>query len=75
MDSLSDLLLALSEGIPADRDDSGMRLRVERYEVEAPIETVSWGRELRMSLPRGRFQTGFRMPHGRLRVRFERGAP
>lgn len=74
MQRLADLLVSLVDGIPEDAGSpaEGVRLRVARFAVEMPIEARSHARELRASLPRGRLDTGFQMPHGRLRARFER---
>ncbi|WP_428267245.1 hypothetical protein [Haliangium sp.] len=72
MPALAELLLALVDGVPqgAASAEAGLAVRTSRMVVEAPIEARARGRELTTSLPRGRLQTGFDLPHGRVRAHF-----
>jgi hypothetical protein len=73
MIALDELVVALLDTVPQDRGgvDDGVRVEVDEVAMTLPVE-VRFGarRGLEASAPRGRFATGFDLPHHLLTVAF-----
>lgn len=76
--ALDELVVALLDAVPQDTGGAGDGVRVEIDEVgmTLPVEVRFGGRGgLEASAPRGRYATGFDLPHHLLTVAFTtRGA-
>lgn len=73
-----DLLIAeLAEVVPAQvgGDEAGLDVVVSEVEFDLPIEARIEAQGLIASTPRGRLDTGFSVPHGRLRLRLRERGP
>lgn len=75
MTSLDVFIGDLGDALPLSVGDaeSGMRVGVTEISLELPIESRIDASGVAASTPRGRYATGFDVPHGRLRVRFVQG--
>jgi hypothetical protein len=76
MTSLGQLLTDLVDDLPPDQGGSadGIRVSITSVEMNLPIESSMLGGRFAACLPRGRWQSGFEVPHGLLAARFERTA-
>lgn len=77
MMALDELLVALAAQVPPKTDDAeaGLRLALDSLDITLPIESQVAVGGLRASAPRGRWRSGFDLPHGELSVRFTPRAP
>ncbi|MBN1656617.1 MAG: hypothetical protein JXA30_22790 [Deltaproteobacteria bacterium] len=69
------LLLELIEAFEGHRSDTPCVADVVVTDIalDLPVETqIHKGATLCLSLPRGRLNTGFRVPHGRIHARLQR---
>lgn len=74
MTSLDELVLALAARIPTQAGDAaqGVELLLEALDITLPIESrLMASGKLCASAPRGRWRSGFDLPHGELCVGFE----
>lgn len=69
MKRIEALIAGLVDAIPEPQGD----LLVTDLELTMPLETrLGSGSEILASLPRGRWRTGFALPHGHISARFVR---
>ena len=75
MRAIEHLISELEEALPVGTAnvDAEVAIAITDVVLELPVEARIVGASLQTSLPRGRLATGFAMPHGRLRLTFERG--
>jgi hypothetical protein len=73
MIALDELVVALLDAVPQDKGGAsdGVRVEIDEVAMTLPVE-VRFGarRELEASAPRGRYATGFDLPHHLLTVAF-----
>ena len=76
MTSLGQLLVELVDNLPPDQGDraDGIRVSVTSVHMNLPIESRLMSGRFAACLPRGRWQSGFEVPHGALVATFERTA-
>jgi len=72
--SLSEFLAQLASQLPGGASDptQGLRLTVDRVEMDLPIESHAAPGQFGASLPRGRWRSGMDPPTGTLFARWDR---
>lgn len=72
MIGLDELVVALLDTVPQDTGgaDDGVRVEIAEVVMTLPVELRFGARQLEASAPRGRYATGFDLPHHRLTVAF-----